>query len=264
MATQTDKLAPRILINEHDIENAKNRTFKHPITLIFGFSPLGRTCEMVMCNNATEIMEEFGFPTTAAEKYFIDAGINVVQNGATALMTRLPYDNEQAHMVKYVTYKLEEPIAMKDIATTPAETKMRGTDDKGVTILKEMNSLDSRMTQFQRISQVSDDYGTHIKYMDNDKLVETELDPKSNLDDNTFIIADIRCEQYGVGAAKKEYTGIFPIITSAPMAMYYQGRIKNTESLDACLSLLDVSEGIEMSTEWWKQADPMDDETKMA
>ena len=40
-------------------------------------------------------------------------------------MTRLPYDNDQSHKVKYVDYKVEEPIAMKDFATVPMETKVR-------------------------------------------------------------------------------------------------------------------------------------------
>ena len=64
--------------------------------------------------------------------------------------------------------------------------------------------------------------------MTNEELVEMELDPKENLPDNTFRIVDIRGEQYGVGANKTSYCGIFPVITTAPMALYYQNKIKNT------------------------------------
>jgi len=46
-----------------------------------------------------------------------------------------------------------------------------------VTILKEMHSLDKRMTQVQRISQVTDNYGDAIHSMTNEALVELELDP---------------------------------------------------------------------------------------
>ena len=40
-------------------------------------------------------------------------------------MTRLPYDNDQSHTVKYVDYVVEDPIAMRDIATVPMESKAR-------------------------------------------------------------------------------------------------------------------------------------------
>ena len=93
MATSTDKLAPRIIINEHDVIQKEKQQRKHPITLIFGFSPVGRVCEMVECNTVKEIRDEFGTPISAAEKYFIDSAVRAVRSNATVLMTRLPYDN---------------------------------------------------------------------------------------------------------------------------------------------------------------------------
>ena len=168
MATTTDKLAPRIIINENEILPPNGRTMNHPTTLMFGFAPVGRTCEMVVCNSALEIQKEFGFPVSAPEKWFVDAAMKVVENGGTALMTRLPYDNDQSHTVKYVDYRLEQPVAMKDLITVPQETKAREKDDVGVTILKEMHDLDERMTQYQRITQIQDDYGQHIFSMTND------------------------------------------------------------------------------------------------
>ena len=73
---------------------------------------------------------------------------------------------------------------------------------------------------------------------------------------------DIRGQRYGIGAGKLAYTGIFPMIVSAPMALYYQGKILNTIEMDKTFEMMDISNGIEMSTYWYKQADPMDDETK--
>lgn len=55
MATDTSKLAPRIIINEHDITASTTIVRNNPITLLFGFSPIGRTCEPVYCNTALEI-----------------------------------------------------------------------------------------------------------------------------------------------------------------------------------------------------------------
>ena len=55
--------------------------------------------------------------------------------------------------------------------------------------------------------------------------MELDLDPQSNLDSGVFRIVDIRGEQYGNGVGRLEYTGIFPIIVSAPMALYYQEKI---------------------------------------
>lgn len=78
MATSTDKLAPRIIINENDISSPRTRQRKPPVTLIFGFAPKGRTCEMVECNSETEIMQEFGTADSAPEKYFMDAGMRMV------------------------------------------------------------------------------------------------------------------------------------------------------------------------------------------
>ena len=266
MATSTDRLAPRIIINENDIEQKKTQRFNAPITLMFGFAPIGRTCEMVICNNSQEISQEFGSPTTAAEKYFVDSATRLVQYGTTVLMTRLPYDNDQSHTVKYVDYKLEDAISMRDIVTVPMETKMRQKDDIAVTLLKEMHDLDYRMTQVQRISQVSNEVGEHIGKMTNEELIELELDPQDNLPSNTFRIVDIRGDEYGTGAAKTAYTGIFPVITTAPMALYYQGKIENGPELDACLHLLDLENedtmGIEMSTPWFQQSDPVDEEVK--
>ena len=244
MATSTDKLAPRILIDEHDISPDKVRRLNPPITLLFGFAPVGRTCEMVVCNNSFEIQQEFGFPVSAPEKYFIDSARRLVDSGATVLMTRLPYDNDQSHLVKYIDYKLEDPISTRDIVTVPQETSARQRDDVAVTMLKEMRELDQRMTQVQRISQVSDDVGELIHTMTNEELVELELDPQSNLKAGTFRIVDIRGEQYGQGAAKLNYTGVFPMLVTAPVALYYQNKIQNSQELDECLAMADLDEGI--------------------
>ena len=125
-----------------------------------------------------------------------------------------------------------------------------------------MHDLDKSMSQVQRISQVSDKYGDRIHSMTNEELIELELDPQDNLEQDTFRIVDIRGQRYGVGAGKLAYTGIFPIVTTAPMALYYQGKILNTVEMDSTMSLMDVSEGIEMNTYWYKHSDPIDDETK--
>ena len=47
------------------------------------------------------------------------------------------------------------------------------------------------------------------------------------------------------------------------MALYYQNKIKNSKELDEALRLMDFEEGIEMSTEWFKKADPVDEDAKM-
>ena len=263
MATSTDKLAPRIIINENDLSASRPKGRKPPVTLIFGFAPKGRTCEMVVCNTAAQIIQEFGSPDSAPEKYFIDAGLRMVGNGATAVMTRLPYDNDQSHRVKYVDYRIEDPIAMKDISTVPAETKMRQKDDSAVEVLKEMHGLDPLMTQIQRISQVADDDEVRIHSMTNEELVELELDPRQNLASNTFRIVDIIGEQYGVGAGRVEYVGMFPVITTAAMALYYQGKIQNTVEHDRQFNLLTIEHGIEMSGPWYRTSDPIDDIYKM-
>ena len=82
------------------------------------------------------------------------------------------------------------------------------------------------------------------------------------MDANTFRIVDIRGQRYGVGAAKTAYTGIFPMVVSAPMALYYQGKILNTPEMDKTMEMMDITNGIEMSTYWYKHADPIDDDTK--
>jgi len=55
---------------------------------------------------------------------------------------------------------------------------------------------------------------------------------------------DIRGQRYGVGAANTAYTGIFPMIVSAPMALYYQGKILNTSEMDSTMAMMDISDGI--------------------
>jgi hypothetical protein len=147
MATSTDKLAPRIIINEHEKHADAPRRHRPPVTLIFGFAPIGRTCEMVTCNSVSEISQEFGFPMSAPEKYFIDSATRLVQEGATVLMTRLPYDNAQSHTVKYVDYTLENAISLRDLITVPMETRMREKDNNAVTVLKELHDIDHRITQ---------------------------------------------------------------------------------------------------------------------
>ena len=59
------------------------------------------------------------------------------------------------------------------------------------------------------------------------------------------------------------YSGIFPVLVSAPMALYYQGKIQNSTELDAAMMLMDMEEGIQMDTDWFKKSDPVDDEYKM-
>lgn len=56
MATATNKLAPRILINENDISDTLKKKLNSPITLMFGFAPMGRINEMVVCNTPTEVI----------------------------------------------------------------------------------------------------------------------------------------------------------------------------------------------------------------
>ena len=46
------------------------------------------------------------------------------------------------------------------------------------------------------------------------------------------------------------------------MALYYQGKILNTTEMDKTFEMMDISNGIEMSTYWYRQSDPIDDETK--
>ena len=178
-------------------------------------------------------------------------------------MTRLPYDNPQSHSVKYIDYRIEKPISMYDIATVPMETITRERDDAAVTILKEMHRIDNSMNQLQRISPISDNTGKHVSRMSNESLIELELDPEANLDPGVFRIVDIRGEQYGMGVGELEYTGIFPVFVTAPMALYYQERIENREDLDDAFSILDLRDGIEMSTEWWRNANPVNDSVKM-
>ena len=146
-------------------------------------------------------------------------------------MTRLPYDNEQSHTVKYVDYKVETPLSTRDIATVVAETNARKKDDMSVTILKEMHDIDNRINQVMRIVQISDDVGEHIHSMTNEELIDLELDPQSNLAKDTFRIVDIRGEQYGT-AMGVEYCGIFPIIVTSPMALYHHGKIENMKDMD--------------------------------
>ena len=63
---------------------------------------------------------------------------------------------------------------------------------------------------------------------------------------------DIRGEQYGVGVEDVECSGIFPVITTAPMALYYEGKIESDSEMDEDLALLDLDQGVEMSTDWWR------------
>lgn len=219
----TSKLAPRIIVNEHEIFEKRKKSIVSPATLIFGFSPRGKTCEIVECNSAYEVYDEFGQPQSTPEKYFANSAIRLINSGATALMVRLPYDNFQSHEVKYVDYKVEEPIQMGDISTGPAEMKVRQKDNVGVEVLKELHNIDPHMNQFQRISQVKiGNSGIGINHMTGQDLIDLELDPQENLEENTFRIVDIRSQQYGVGVGKHEYTGIFPMIVTSPMALYYQ------------------------------------------
>ena len=61
-------------------------------------------------------------------------------------MTRLPYDNFQCHNVKFVDYKIQEPLSIKDITTGPQESKARESDDIGVSVLKELRNIDVSIT----------------------------------------------------------------------------------------------------------------------
>lgn len=98
--------------------------------------------------------------------------------------------------------------------------------------------------------------------MSNEKLLDIELDPQSNLEENTFRLVDIRENQYAQGQLGIEYGGMFPIVVSAPMALYYQGRIESTQELDACFNMVELSNGIEMSTEWYRRNIGVEDEFK--
>lgn len=253
MAILTDRLAPRIIINENDIPEPNKNIRNSPVTLIFGFAPIGRTMDMVVCNSTSDIYQEFGQPESLPEKYFIDSALRVVQSGATALMTRLPYDNSQCNKFKYVEYQVKDPISMHDLATGPMEDNMRDIDDNGVTILKQLNGIDKSMTQFQRIVQTEGNNGLLIKSMPTNELTNIELDPINNLKKNSFVLVDIRGEQYGSGEDGINYTGVFPLVITSPMGMLWQRTHTNMVELQDCLNMIDLDHGIEFNSRWFQQ-----------
>lgn len=78
MALDTGRLAPKIIINENEIIDTSKPKPKPPVTLLFGFSPIGRTCELVRCDSVSDVYQEFGYPQSAPEKYFIDSAIRLI------------------------------------------------------------------------------------------------------------------------------------------------------------------------------------------
>lgn len=99
--------------------------------LIPGFADKGEDFEIVTGNSIDQFVSYYGQPTNEAERYFYYATREVVQEGATAITIKLPYENEICNNYKALKLTLsDDPQSLKNslpsnVTTCSALTAMQ-------------------------------------------------------------------------------------------------------------------------------------------
>ena len=95
--------SPGIEITERDISQYTTGPVGTAV-LVTGFAAKGRDYEPMLITSRSAWLQQFGEPTNEAERYFFNAGMEVINQGGKLYACKLPYKNEALNKFTAKTY----------------------------------------------------------------------------------------------------------------------------------------------------------------
>lgn len=110
--------SPGVQITERDLSQYTNGAVGTAV-LVTGFASKGRDYEPILLTSRSAWLQQFGEPTSEAERYFFNACMEVINQGGKLYACKLPYKNEALNQFVTKTYtvnvsKLQELSTVKD------------------------------------------------------------------------------------------------------------------------------------------------------
>lgn len=119
--------SPGIEITERDISQYTTGPVGTAV-LVTGFAAKGRDYEPIYLTSRSAWLQQFGEPTTEAERYFFNASMEVINQGGKLYACKLPYKNEALN--KFTTKSYVVNVAeLKQLSTVAEYAERYGLDD---------------------------------------------------------------------------------------------------------------------------------------
>lgn len=225
--------APGIEYNEIDRSQynlKQDNSIVGTTSFICGFADKGEDYTTQWINSVQTLQETYGVPTNEPEKYFYNAGVEILNKGGILLMSKLPYDNESKDKFTYVDYEIDSNLS--DLSSTD---------------FSQLSSLDNYLEKIINIKNKTSNNETITL----NKLDELITGKRVDLIKNKIRIVDITRSQYTsvetncvssnieelniLNEQTNDCLGIVPVIVTPINALYFQ----NNESPE--LSNLNLS-----------------------
>lgn len=103
------RLSPGTEVRETDRSQYANKTdysLVNTTSLVCGFADKGEDYTTQWINSKQSLVDAYGYPTTEFERYFYNAGIEILQRGGRLLMAKIPYDNTSYNSFAVCDYKV--------------------------------------------------------------------------------------------------------------------------------------------------------------
>lgn len=178
--------APGIEYNEIDRSQynlKQDNSIVGTTSFICGFADKGEDYTTQWINSIQTLQETYGVPTNEPEKYFYNAGVEILNKGGVLLMSKLPYDNESKDKFTYVDYEINSTLQQINQISLDIDGQYKTISDLKITIkniLSVLNIEDQyRLNTIRDLKNTIEDLVT---------LYTPELNSTFNYD----TIADIR------------------------------------------------------------------------
>jgi len=105
--------APGIQVNEIDrsqYDEYDNSLPNSPDCFILGFADKGEDYAIRKINSVETLNNVYGYPQNEAERYFYNGCTEILNQGASLLVAKLPYDNNANGKYTYVDYKIDQNV----------------------------------------------------------------------------------------------------------------------------------------------------------
>ena len=102
--------SPGIELHEIDrsqYDTTENNSIVGTTAFIMGFADKGDDYTTKYINTMKTFVNNYGYPTNEAERYFYNAAYEVINRGGYLLATKLPYDNESLKKYAYCSYTVD-------------------------------------------------------------------------------------------------------------------------------------------------------------
>ncbi len=105
--------SPGIELHEIDrsqYDTTENNSIVGTTAFIMGFADKGDDYTTKYINTMKTFVNNYGYPTNEAERYFYNAAYEVINRGGYLLATKLPYDNESLKKYAFCSYTVDENL----------------------------------------------------------------------------------------------------------------------------------------------------------